>query len=100
MKVAISSVGKDPESNVSEVSGRAKYYLVFENKKLVKTMKNPFAIGGGGAGYGVAKMLEREDVDLVVSGRIGDNMKNSLKSAGIRFKEVNIKKVKEALEEV
>ena len=99
MKIAISSKGKGQNSEVSEISGRAKFYLIFEDGKLVKTIKNPFAIGGGGAGLAVAKMLENEKVDMVISGRFGDKMKHALNLAGVSFKEVDNKTVKKALEE-
>lgn len=99
MKIAVASMGKDENSKVSEVSGRAPYYLIFEGKKLVKTIKNPFAVGGGGAGFGVAQMLANEDVKLVVSGKFGANMVGALEAKGIKIKEAEDKKVKEVLEE-
>ncbi len=70
MKIAIASEGKDESSQVSAVSGRAPYYLIFEDKKLIKTVENPFRFGGG-AGFAVAQMLANEDVKLVVSGHFG-----------------------------
>ncbi len=100
MKVAISSLGKDENSKVSDVSGRAPYYLIFENRKLVKAIPNPFRIGGGGAGFGVAQMLAQEGVELVVSGGFGKNMKSALESKGIKYKELSGMSVREALEEV
>lgn len=99
MKIAISAEKDDIEGKVCDISGRAPYYLIFEDKTLVKTLKNPFAFGGGGAGFGVAKMLEKEQVKKVVSGKIGENMKRALEKAGIECKEKKQKKVKEALEE-
>ena len=97
MKIAIASDGEDENSQVSEISGRAPFYLVFEEGKLVKTIKNPFAKGGGGAGFSVAKMLENEKVDLVISGKFGPNVSNALTSANIKFKELTNKTVKQAL---
>jgi len=78
MKVAIASVGKDENSKISEVAGRASYYLIFEDGKLVKVVKNPFKVGGGGAGFGVAEMLSGERVGLVVAGSFGMNMQGAL----------------------
>jgi len=100
MKVAISSEGKDENSDMSEVSGRAKYYLIYEDGKLVKTIKNPFAVGGGGAGPAVAEMLGDENVDLILSGRFGDKMKDVLKSKKIKCKEISGMTIKEALTKV
>ncbi|RLJ00962.1 MAG: hypothetical protein DRP06_00600 [Candidatus Aenigmatarchaeota archaeon] len=98
MKIAISSEGKDENSKVSQMSGRAPYYLIFENKKLIKTIKNPFRMGGGGAGFGVAEMLSEENVNLVISGKFGGNMVSTLETKGIKSKELSGIMVKEALE--
>ncbi len=97
MKVAIASTSKEESAQVSPVGGRAKYYLIFENKKLVKTIKNPFAVGGGGAGFAVAHMLADEKVDLVVCGKVGPNMQSALESKGIKLKLISGKTVKKAL---
>ncbi len=98
MKIAISSESKDENSQVSQMSGRAPYYLIFENGKLTKTIKNPFRIGGGGAGYSVAEMLSEEKINLVISGKFGGNMISALETKGIKSKEMSGITVKEALE--
>ena len=100
MKIAISSESKDEKSRVSQASGRAPYYLIFENDKLIKTIKNPFRIGGGGAGFGVAEMLSDESVDMVISGKFGTNMKDAFDSKGIKYQEVSGITIKEALANV
>ena len=100
MKIGISSEGKDVSSLVSDAAGRAPYYLIFENENLVKTIKNPFSVGGGGAGFAVAQMLANEDVNLVVAGKFGNNMTNSIKEKGMNYKEISGVKVEEALKQV
>ena len=97
MKTAIASEGKDIESNVSERGGRAPYYLIFENKKLVEVIKNPFATGGGGAGFSVAYMLADKNVNLLIAGKIGVNMEYALKEKEIKFKEESGKKINEVI---
>lgn len=99
MKIAVSSSGKDENAQVSPVSGRAEFYLIFEDKKLVETISNPFQHGGGGAGIGVAQMLANKGVELVISGKFGPNMTTFLDEKGIKYKTVLDKTVKEALEE-
>ncbi|MBW2983995.1 hypothetical protein KY361_02680 [Candidatus Woesearchaeota archaeon] len=100
MKVAVASTGKKPDSQVSLIGARAPYFLIFEDKKLVKVISNPFRIGGGGAGFAVSQMLENEEVKIVVSGSFGVNMKNSLKERKIKAKAIIDKTVKEAVKEV
>jgi len=86
-KIAVASEGKDENSEISVRGGRAPYYLVFENKKLVEIIKNPFAVGGGGAGFSVAHMLADKKIDLVYAGRFGPNMEFALKDKKVKFKE-------------
>ena len=88
MKIAIASEGKTKESKISERGGRAPYYLIFENNELIETIKNPFATGGGGAGWSVAFMLADKKINKVIAGRIGPNMITALEQKNIEFKEV------------
>ncbi len=99
MKIAIASEKDNAESLVCSTAGRAPYYLIFENKKLIKTIENPFAAGGGGAGYGVVQMLSNENVKLVISGEFGQNMVSALEEKGIKYKVIQGMNVKEVLED-
>ena len=99
MKIAIASNKKGvDESMVCNTAGRSPYYLIFDNKDLVKTIKNPFAVGGGGAGPAVSKMLANENVNIVLCKQFGEKMISNLKERGIEVKEVEIVPIKEALE--
>jgi len=96
MKIAIASEGKELDSKVSEKGGRAPYYLIFENKELIETIKNPF-LSGSGAGWSVAYMLAEKNVNKVISGKIGDKMESALKEKGLEFVEEHNKKIKELI---
>ena len=100
MKTAVASNGKNENAQVSEVSGRAPYFLIFEDGKLIKTIKNPFKIGGGGAGFAVAEMLSDEKVKMIVSGKFGPNIMSALESKGIQCKEMSGITAKEALRKI
>lgn len=100
MKIAIASEKKSIESNVCPTPGRAPFFLIFNDKELIKTIKNPFAVGGGGAGFGVIQMLSNEDVELIVSGKFGDNMISSLKEKNMKSKIVLNKTVEETLNDL
>jgi len=96
MKIAIASIGKDIEAEVSSVGGRSPYYLIFENKELVEVVKNPFIVGGG-AGFGIAKLLGDKNVKRVISGGFGGNMAGTLEERGIEVIKFN-GKVRDAVE--
>ena len=96
-RIAIASEGKAIDSDISPKGGRAPYYLIFEDKKLIEVLKNPFAVGSGGAGWSVAYMLFDKKVDLVIAGKIGSNMETALKQKKIKSKEIEDKKVSEVL---
>ncbi len=101
MKIAIASEGKDEDSEMSQKGGRAPYYLIFENKTHIESIKNPFAKGSGGAGFSVAYMLANKKIDLVIAGKIGGNMLSALKEKGIEFKEeTSGKKVREIIQKI
>ena len=86
MKIAVASDGKDESSTVSTKGARASYYLFFEDGVLVETMKNPFAVGGGGAGWSVAHTLAQKGVELVIAGAFGNNFETALSQKGISTK--------------
>ena len=93
MKIAIASEGKNSESKISLQGGRAPYYLIFDDKKLIEAIKNPFAKGSGGAGWSVAYMLAEKKVDLVIAGKLGPNMITALKEKGIEYREESEKTI-------
>lgn len=100
MKIAIASSGKSEDSEISPVAGRAPYFLIYENEDLVKIIKNPFAIGGGGAGFGVAKMLADEGVKKIVAGHFGDKMLGALEERNIKKEELSDISVKKVLNKI
>ena len=88
MKIAIASTTKTEEGEISPKGGRAPFYLIFNEKfELITFFKNPFASGGGGAGHGVAKILEDAGVSKVVVGKVGENMKTALADTNIKLEE-------------
>ena len=99
MKIAVSSEDGKEDSQVCPVTGRAPSYIIFEGGKVSKVLKNPFAVGGGGASFGVVQMLSNEGVELIISGKFGQNMLLSLEEKGIKHKIVEGKTAQEAVSE-
>ena len=87
MKIAVASLGQDPNSEISPQAGRAPYYLIFENSELVETWKNVFSFGGGGVGPAVAKVMADKNVEKIICSNLGEKMKDALNAKGIGFEE-------------
>ena len=86
MKIAIATNNKNENSEISGRGGRAPYYLIFNEKgELKETISNPFAVGGGGAGFAVAKMLADKGVDIFAASAVGGNMAGALEERGIKY---------------
>jgi predicted Fe-Mo cluster-binding NifX family protein len=84
MRIAVAALKKKEDSEIATQAGRAPFYLVFDDSgTLVETLKNPFSKGGGGAGFGVAKMLADSGIDTVVAGKFGQNMQSAFRERGL-----------------
>lgn len=85
MKIAVAAYQKSQTSEISVQAGRAPFYLLFDERgALLEILKNPFSIGGGGAAFGVAKMLADKQIQMVIAGKFGSNMIDSLNEKGIQ----------------
>lgn len=89
MKIAIASLDKSINSEISPQTGRSPYFLIFKDGELVEVWKNVFGIGGGGAGVSIAKIMSEKGVDKIIGGNIGENMAQALKDKNIDFEERN-----------
>lgn len=100
MKIAVAALKKGDDSEISSQAGKSPFYLIFnERGELLEELKNPFGVGGGGAGFGVAKMLADKEVSAVAAGKFGANMTDALKERGIRVYEMK-GAVKDALSRI
>lgn len=97
MRIAIGSEGKTDEDLVSDVCGRASFFQIYENGELLEVIKNPFKIGGGGAGSSVAKMLIDKGVKKIICGKLGPNMVQWLEDKNIPYQELKGMPVKELI---
>lgn len=75
MKIAISSTGKDLESEIDVKFGRCPYFLIVEIEgkeiKEVKAIENIAAGQRGGAGITSAEIVAKEEVDAIITANLG-----------------------------
>jgi predicted Fe-Mo cluster-binding NifX family protein len=87
-KIAVSSEGTFPSSQVSAIAARCPYFLVFDGKgKLLETLENPYRTAAGGAGSQVVGFLAGKGTTVVVAGAFGQNMVRGMQAKGIRYLE-------------
>ena len=79
MKIGVAAMGPETTAQISEVAGRAPYFLFFDSHaNLLEAMENPALGASGGAGRDTADLLNKKKVSVFVAGRVGTKMKNAL----------------------
>jgi len=75
MKIALSSSGKDINSNLSEIFGRCPYFFIveIENKEIkgMEVVENISRNQASGVGVLVAQMIVEKGVDVLITGNVG-----------------------------
>lgn len=103
MKVAISSVGKNIDSEVDLRFGRCPFFVIvnIKNNKIMyeKTIENISAMQPGGAGIAAAQLIGNEKVDAVITGNIGPNALGILQQLGIKVYQ-GVGSVKEVVQQL
>jgi len=87
MKIAISSTGKDINSNVDSVFGRCPFFIIaeVEDKKIVKTeaIKNTSAEKLSGAGISAAQTVVEKGANVIITGNVGPRALSVLKQFNV-----------------
>jgi predicted Fe-Mo cluster-binding NifX family protein len=90
MKIAISSVGEDLESQVDSRFGRCNYFLIVEVDKESKEIKNFNSVKNtakaqaGGAGITSAQIVANERPDAVITVNTGPRAFSVFEQLGIK----------------
>lgn len=99
MKIALSSSGKNLESNLDLRFGRCPYFIVYNlEKDDFYVLDNKGLTASGGAGIAAAQQLIDENVDIVISNSPGPNAYNLLSSSNIQMYKGDILPCKDLIE--
>ncbi len=86
MLIAVTTDKPNSAAPVSYNFGRAKFLIFFDQRKNhIKVIQNPFSDVLGGAGIQLAKLVVENNVDAVVTNKIGANPYRLLRCAEIKI---------------
>ena len=84
MKVAVSSTGKDLNSQVDPHFGRCGFYMIVETDDMsFQSFDNENRASSGGAGIQAAGFLSSQGVKAVLTGNCGPNAMKTFSAAGV-----------------
>lgn len=88
MKIAVAALNSSTESQVSSYPLRAPFILLFdESGGFLEAVDNPFKKAAGHKGYGMARLLSDNMVDILIARDFPPSMDRIFKEAGIGMKE-------------
>lgn len=86
MKIAVPATGSEKNSLISEETGRALFFLFFDEKGIfLEAMKNPARDQSGGISRTVVALLSDKNVTMIIAVSFGDKMKQALTDHHINF---------------
>jgi len=85
MKLCITTIGPNLDSEIDPRFGRCAYFLLIDEKEEVtKAIPNTGVQAMRGAGVSAAQIVANEKVDIVITGNIGPNAYMVLSNSGIK----------------
>jgi predicted Fe-Mo cluster-binding NifX family protein len=99
MEICVTSQGGNLDSEIDPRFGRCKYFLFIDKETLeFEAVENPNIETTGGAGIQSGQLVAGKGVGAVLTGNIGPNAFETLKTAGIDVVTGLSGSVKEAIE--
>jgi predicted Fe-Mo cluster-binding NifX family protein len=101
MRVAVSSSGKDLDSEIDPRFGRCAYFVICDTDDMkYEAFENESALLGGGAGIQSAQFVASKGAEAVITGNCGPNADRTLGAAGIKIFVGQAGTVREAVERI
>lgn len=99
MKIVVTSNGSDLDAQASPVFGRCPWYLFVDTETMgVEAMENPAMAAASGAGIQAAQFVVEQGADALVTGNVGPNAFDVLRSADVPVYLLEDGTVREAVE--
>ena len=99
MKIAISSMGKDLDSQIDPRFGRCQYFVFVDPETMeFEAFENEGLMVSGGAGVQAAQLVVQKGAKALITGNLGPNAASALSASGIKVHLVAGGSVKEVTE--
>jgi predicted Fe-Mo cluster-binding NifX family protein len=99
MKICVTAQGSNLDSEIDPRFGRCKYFLFIDKETLeFEAVENPNIEATGGAGIQSGQLVAGKGVGALLTGNVGPNAFETLKTAGIDVVTGLSGSVKEAIE--
>ena len=86
MKIAVSSSGKNLDSQIDPRFGRCAYFLIVDTDDMnFEAFDNESIALGGGAGIQAAQFVASKGAKAILTGNVGPNAYRALEAAGIQI---------------
>jgi len=86
MKIAVTSVGTEMDSQVDPRFGRAAYFALVDTETMqFEAVENANVAAAGGAGINSAKAVIDAGAEAVLTGNCGPNAERTLRAGGIKL---------------
>jgi len=99
MKIAISSSGKDLDSQIDPRFGRCQYFIFVDPETMeFEASGNEGLMASGGAGVQAAQLIVQKGARALITGNLGPNAASALSASGIKVHLVSGGTVREVTE--
>jgi len=99
MKIAISALGANLESQVDPRFGRAQYFIIVDPETMeFETINNSSIDAMHGAGIQSGQLMSAKDVTVVITGSVGPNAHQILIASGIQIFQTGTGTVAQAID--
>ena len=86
MKIAISSMGEDLDSQIDPRFGRCQYFILVDPETLAfEAVGNEGLMASGGAGVQAAQLIAQRGATVLITGNLGPNAASALSASGIKI---------------